>query len=221
MHNWAHSNPRTYHSNTLSNQNNLTQDHIHVTAQHVWTIIWLMGCAARWCKNFQMIQSRAYRYINQHCLLNKHDSVQSKASGNRAQTYVVMRSRVVSDRNSAMISSRSFCGMSPCIADTVKLLLIFSVSQSTYPMYTNKSDLMQVCVTAAAATVYETTFMQHATSTCIPNLLHLHPHKSTKNLKNYKYNSNTHMSSHDMLLNEQNLRFVLQKMTAWVMVSVS
>lgn len=37
------------------------------------------------------------------------------------------------DRNSFMMDSRSFCGMSPCIDDTVKLAsLIFSVSQSTY-----------------------------------------------------------------------------------------
>lgn len=81
-----------------------------------------------------------------------------------------MRTRVVPDRNSAMIASRSFCGMSPCIADTVKLLLlIFSVSQSTCPMSINKSDHIQVCVTAAAAvTVYETTFMQQATSSFIP-----------------------------------------------------
>jgi hypothetical protein len=50
----------------------------------------------------------------------------------RAQTSVVIRTRVVPLRNSAMIASRSFWGMSPCIADTVKLLLlIFSVSQST------------------------------------------------------------------------------------------
>ncbi len=32
-----------------------------------------------------------------------------------------------------MMASRSFCGMSPCIADTVKLFCrIFSVSQSTF-----------------------------------------------------------------------------------------
>lgn len=37
------------------------------------------------------------------------------------------------DRNSFMIDSRSFWGMSPCMDDTVKLAsLIFSVSQSTY-----------------------------------------------------------------------------------------
>lgn len=36
------------------------------------------------------------------------------------------------DRNSFMMDSRSFCGMSPCMDDTVKLAsLIFSVSQST------------------------------------------------------------------------------------------
>lgn len=50
----------------------------------------------------------------------------------RAQTSVVIKTRVVPDRNSAMIASRSFWGISPCMADTVKLLLlIFSVSQST------------------------------------------------------------------------------------------
>lgn len=119
----------------------------------------------------------------------------------RAQTSVVMRTRVVPDRNSAMIASRSFCGMSPCIADTVKLLLlIFSVSQSTCPMSINKSDHIQVCVTAAAAvTVYETTFMQQATSSFIPNLLHLHLHKSKQTHKKSIYNSSSHMSSHYML----------------------
>ena len=35
-------------------------------------------------------------------------------------------------RKSSMMDDRSFCGMSPCIADTVKLASrIFSVSQST------------------------------------------------------------------------------------------
>ena len=35
-------------------------------------------------------------------------------------------------RNTFMMASRSFCGMSPCMEDTVKLAsLIFSVSQST------------------------------------------------------------------------------------------
>lgn len=37
------------------------------------------------------------------------------------------------DLNSFMMDSRSFCGMSPCMEDTVKLAsLIFSVSQSTW-----------------------------------------------------------------------------------------
>ena len=37
------------------------------------------------------------------------------------------------DRNSFMIASRSFCGMSPCIDDTVKFAsIIFSVNQSTW-----------------------------------------------------------------------------------------
>lgn len=37
------------------------------------------------------------------------------------------------DRNSFIMDSLSFCGMSPCMEDTVKLAsLIFSVSQSTY-----------------------------------------------------------------------------------------
>lgn len=36
-------------------------------------------------------------------------------------------------RNSAMMASRSFCTISPCIEETVKLAArIFSVSQSTY-----------------------------------------------------------------------------------------
>lgn len=36
-------------------------------------------------------------------------------------------------RNSAMMASRSFCTISPCIEDTVKLdARIFSVNQSTY-----------------------------------------------------------------------------------------
>lgn len=38
-----------------------------------------------------------------------------------------------------MIASRSFCGMSPCIADTVKLFCrIFSVSQSTFRLVLQK-----------------------------------------------------------------------------------
>lgn len=71
----------------------------------------------------------------------------------RAQTSVVIRTRLVSlmtwvgtdilalrdqwtyevpPRNSAMIASRSFCAISPCMDDTVKLdARIFSVNQST------------------------------------------------------------------------------------------
>ena len=48
-----------------------------------------------------------------------------------AQTSVEMSTREVPDRNSFMMASLSFCGMSPCIALTVKLLsLILFVSQS-------------------------------------------------------------------------------------------
>lgn len=42
-------------------------------------------------------------------------------------------------RNSPMMASRSFCGMSPCMADTVKLFCrIFSVSQSTFRLVLQK-----------------------------------------------------------------------------------
>lgn len=38
-----------------------------------------------------------------------------------------------------MMASRSFCGMSPCMADTVKLFCrIFSVSQSTFRLVLQK-----------------------------------------------------------------------------------
>lgn len=51
----------------------------------------------------------------------------------RAHTSVVIKTRLSPDRNWFMISSLSFWGMSPCIDETVKLLvLIFSLSQSTY-----------------------------------------------------------------------------------------
>lgn len=48
--------------------------------------------------------------------------------GQRAQL-----THLAPERNSFMMDSRSFWGMSPCMDDTVKLAsLIFSVSQSTY-----------------------------------------------------------------------------------------
>ncbi|MPC24785.1 hypothetical protein E2C01_017879 [Portunus trituberculatus] len=50
----------------------------------------------------------------------------------RAQMSVVMSTRDCPDLNSFMIASRSFCGMSPCMEETVKFASrIFSVSQST------------------------------------------------------------------------------------------
>ena len=50
-----------------------------------------------------------------------------------AQTSVVINTLVVPPLNSAMMASLSFCGMSPCIDDTVKLFFrIFSVNQSTF-----------------------------------------------------------------------------------------
>lgn len=60
-------------------------------------------------------------------------------SSPRAQTSVLINTRDVPDLNSTMIASRSFCGMSPCIAETVKLLeRIFSVSQSTLRLVLQK-----------------------------------------------------------------------------------
>ena len=51
----------------------------------------------------------------------------------RAHTSVVIRTLDWPDRNSFIIASLSFCGISPCIELTVKLASrIFSVSQSTY-----------------------------------------------------------------------------------------
>ena len=51
----------------------------------------------------------------------------------RPQMSVVMRTREAPERNSAMMASRSFWGMSPCMADTVKFASrIFVVSQSTF-----------------------------------------------------------------------------------------
>ena len=50
----------------------------------------------------------------------------------RAHTSVEMRTRELPPRNSCMMASRSFWGMSPCMLLTVKLAcLILSVSQST------------------------------------------------------------------------------------------
>uniref|UniRef100_A0A0E9XQ58 Uncharacterized protein n=1 Tax=Anguilla anguilla TaxID=7936 RepID=A0A0E9XQ58_ANGAN len=51
----------------------------------------------------------------------------------RASRSVVISTRLDPDRNSRMITSRSFWSMSPCRAETVKsLACIFSVSQSTF-----------------------------------------------------------------------------------------
>ena len=51
----------------------------------------------------------------------------------RPQMSVAMSTRLSPERNSAMMASRSFCGMSPCIAETVKLAWrILFVSQSTF-----------------------------------------------------------------------------------------
>ena len=62
----------------------------------------------------------------------------------RAQISVVRRTREVPCRKSCMIASRSFCGMSPCILDTVKFAsLIFSVNQSTFRFVLQK---MTACV---------------------------------------------------------------------------
>jgi len=57
---------------------------------------------------------------------------------------VAMSTRESPERNSAMIASRSFCGMSPCIAETVKLAWrILLVSQSTFFFVLQK---MTACV---------------------------------------------------------------------------
>ena len=51
----------------------------------------------------------------------------------RPQMSVAMSTRESPERNSAMMASRSFCGMSPCMAETVKLACrILLVSQSTW-----------------------------------------------------------------------------------------
>jgi hypothetical protein len=56
-----------------------------------------------------------------------------------------MSTRLVPALNSPMMASRSFCGMSPCMADTVKLLLrIFSVSQSTLRLVLQKMTACDV-----------------------------------------------------------------------------
>jgi hypothetical protein len=56
-----------------------------------------------------------------------------KNSATLTQTSVAMSTRESPDRNSVMIASRSFCGMSPCMAETVKLACrILLVSQSTW-----------------------------------------------------------------------------------------
>ena len=57
----------------------------------------------------------------------------------RAQTSVVMSTRADPALNSAMIASRSFCTMSPCMDATVKLFCrIFSVNQSTFRLVLQK-----------------------------------------------------------------------------------
>lgn len=51
----------------------------------------------------------------------------------RAQISVVISTRLSPDRNSCMMASRSFCVISPCMAETVKLdSRILSASQSTF-----------------------------------------------------------------------------------------
>ena len=69
----------------------------------------------------------------QRSIKSKNQKLACCTSSPRAQTSVVIRTRVVPDRNSPMIASLSFWGMSPCICETVKLLLrIFSVNHSTW-----------------------------------------------------------------------------------------
>ena len=66
----------------------------------------------------------------------------------RPQTSVAMRTRESPERNSAMIASRSFCGMSPCMEETVKFAcLILCVSQSTFFFVLQK---MTACAAGAA-----------------------------------------------------------------------
>ena len=62
----------------------------------------------------------------------------------RPQMSVAMRTRESPARNSDMIASRSFWGMSPCIAETVKFAWrILLVSQSTFFFVLQK---MTACV---------------------------------------------------------------------------
>jgi hypothetical protein len=58
-----------------------------------------------------------------------------------------------------MIASRSFCGMSPCIADTVKLFCrIFSVSQSTFRLVLQK---MTACRQMQKCLAHKTGYKMH------------------------------------------------------------
>jgi len=90
--------------------------------------------------NSTTYSSRMHYYIRQH-----HNSIKWNlnkkmlarlacwTSSPRAQTSVVISTRVAPDLNSDIMASLSCWGMSPCIADTVKLLArILSVSQSTW-----------------------------------------------------------------------------------------
>ncbi len=99
---------------------------IHNVKPIVWQLCWTIASKS----SFKGLQAG----IKNMCLniVEKKGALTCCTSRPRAHTSVVMRTRVVPDRNSTMIASLSFWGMSPCIAETVKLLLrIFSVSQST------------------------------------------------------------------------------------------
>lgn len=74
-------------------------------------------------------------------------ALEGTARGRTGQTHACTHSHASRSRdplepthlNSAMMASRSFCGMSPCIDDTVKLFWrIFSVSQSTLRLVLQK-----------------------------------------------------------------------------------
>ena len=64
----------------------------------------------------------------------------------RASKSVVMRTLVLPLRNSFIISSLSFCSMSPCTRDTVKSRdVIFSNSQSTLGVCHTEFDAEKRC----------------------------------------------------------------------------
>ena len=75
--------------------------------------------------------------------------------------------------NSPMMVSRSFCGMSPCMALTVKLFCrIFSVSQSTFRLVLQKMTAYdQKCILGQDTINISSTLLKVTSNNCDRNML--------------------------------------------------